>query len=193
MAFINTQGIHKFSIGSLVTLSAVGTPYDGTLPVTGVPVQHQVTVIINNAAVSTNASASGTVVLPSNNTTPIYAHPNTSWTWTGVCEGPNDIYVSGYVGSYSSMYRLSLDTTGAIPLLNKALTAADMPRGEINLHGCIPWQIHGHWNKPRYSLGPSTHQVLYLMVILHMVQSLLSPMAMTHPGTYSTPSGQAGG
>jgi hypothetical protein len=31
------------------------------------------------------------------------------------------------------VYRLSLDTTGAVPLLNKALTAADMPKGEIIL------------------------------------------------------------
>jgi hypothetical protein len=62
---------------------------------------------------------------------PIYAHPSANWAWTGICEGPNAIYVSGYVGDSSTVYRLSLDTNGAVPLLTKALTAADMPKGEI--------------------------------------------------------------
>ena len=73
---------------------------------------------------------SGTAVLASNNNLPIYAHPNTNWKWTGICEGPNAIYIAGYAGDSSTVYRLALDTTGAIPLLTKALTAADMPKGE---------------------------------------------------------------
>ena len=133
VAVINTQGNHNFSIGSLVTISSVGTPYNGTWQVIDVPAPYQVALNIQNANVASNTSASGSIVLASNNTTPIYNHPNTAWTWTGICEGPNAIYVSGYVGDVSSVYRLSLDTTGAVPLLNKALTAADMPRGEIIL------------------------------------------------------------
>ena len=133
VAVINTQGNHNFSIGSLVTVSSVGSPYNGTWQVIDVPAPYQVALNIQNANVAPNTSASGSIVLASNNTTPIYNHPNPAWIWTGVCEGPNAIYVSGYVGDVSSVYRLSLDTTGAVPLLNKALTAADMPRGEIIL------------------------------------------------------------
>ena len=133
VAVINTQGNHNFSIGSLVTVSSVGSPYNGTWQVIDVPAPYQVALNIQNADVAPNTSASGSIVLASNNTTPIYNHPNPNWIWTGICEGPNAIYVSGYVGDVSSVYRLSLDTTGAVPLLNKALTAADMPRGEIIL------------------------------------------------------------
>lgn len=128
---ITTASAHNFVVGSEVTLSSVGSPYNGTFTVTAVPSTTQFTIFINNAAVSNNASATGTVQLASNNNLPIYVHPNPSWKWTAICEGPNNIYVSGYAGSYSSIFRLALDTTtGAIPLLTRALEAAIMPTGE---------------------------------------------------------------
>jgi len=133
VAVITTSGVHNFTVGSLVTITSVGSPYNGTWEVIDVPTPYQVALNIQNANVAPNNSATGSIVLSTNNTTPIYAHTNPAWVWTGVCEGPNAIYTSGYVGDVSSVYRLSLDTTGAVPLLNKALTAADMPRGEIIL------------------------------------------------------------
>jgi len=130
-ANITTASNHNFVVGSEVTLSGVGSPYNGTFTVTSVPSQTQFTFFVNNAAVSTNASATGTVQLASNNNLPIYVHPNPSWKWSAVCEGPNNIYVSGYAGSYSSIFRLALDTTtGNIPLLTRSLEAAIMPTGE---------------------------------------------------------------
>lgn len=60
----------------------------------------------------------------------IYTHPNTSWRWTGITDGPNDIYVSGYCGTSSSIFRLALDTAGEVPVLTRALTAAELPGGE---------------------------------------------------------------
>lgn len=134
VAIIGTGPVaHNFTIGSLVTVASVGSPYNGTWQVIDVPTPTSVALNIQNANVAPNNSASGTIVLASNNTTPIYAHSNSGWIWTGICEGPNAIYASGYVGDVSSVYRLVLDTTGAVPLLNKAVTAADMPRGEIVL------------------------------------------------------------
>jgi len=130
-ANITTASNHNFVVGSEVTLSGVGSPYNGTFTVTSVPSQTKFTFFVNNAAVSTNASATGTVQLASNNNLPIYVHPNPSWKWSAVCEGPNNIYVSGYAGSYSSIFRLALDTTtGNIPLLTRSLEAAIMPTGE---------------------------------------------------------------
>jgi len=136
-ANITTSAPHNFVVGSEVTLASVGSPYNGTFTVTSVPSQTQFTYFINNAAVSNNASATGTVALANNNQLPIYVHPNPSWKWTAVCEGPNNIYVSGYAGSYSSIFRLALDTTtGSIPLLTRSLEAALMPTGEqINCMG----------------------------------------------------------
>jgi len=129
-ATIKTSTPHNFAIGSTVTISSVGSPYNGTWSVIGVPDTTRFQVFINNANIG-ETSASGSAVLSSNNNLPIYAHPNPNWIWTGVCDGPNAIYISGYAGDSSTVYRLALDTTGAVPLLTKALTAADMPKGEI--------------------------------------------------------------
>lgn len=63
-------------------------------------------------------------------TTPTYTHPNPSWKWTGIADGPNSIYFSGYCGTSSSIYRLTLDVSGELPTLTNALLAADMPGGE---------------------------------------------------------------
>jgi hypothetical protein len=130
IATIKTTAPHNFGVGSQVTLASVGAPYNGTWSVLSVPDSTRITVFISNANVA-EATATGTAVLASNNNLPVYAHPNPAWVWTGICEGPNAIYVSGYVGDSSTVYRLSLDTSGAVPLLNKAVTAADMPKGEI--------------------------------------------------------------
>ena len=130
IATIKTSTPHNFAVGSQVTIATVGSPYNGTWSVLSVPDSTRITVFISNANVA-EASASGTVVLSSNNNLPIYAHPNSTWIWTGICEGPNAIYIAGYAGDSSTVYRLSLDTSGAVPLLTKALTAADMPKGEI--------------------------------------------------------------
>jgi len=131
IATLKTDSVaHNFSVGSQVTVASMGTNYNGTWSVTAVT-PTSVSFYHNNADVAFATGLTGTVVLASNNTLPIYAHPNTNWAWTGICEGPNAIYVSGYAGDSSTVYRLSLDTSGAIPLLTKALTAADMPKGEL--------------------------------------------------------------
>jgi hypothetical protein len=129
-ATLTLSSAHNFSVGSLITVASVGSPYNGTWTVTDVPNSTSVVFFVNSAAVG-QASATGTVTLANNNSLPIYAHPNTQWVWTGICEGPNAIYVSGYVGDSSTVYRLSLDASGQIPLLTKAVTAADMPKGEL--------------------------------------------------------------
>ena len=50
------------------------------------------------------------------------------WTWTAVAEGSNAIYLGGYAGDHSSIFKLAVDATGA---LGTIITAAVMPRGEV--------------------------------------------------------------
>jgi hypothetical protein len=54
----------------------------------------------------------------------------TLWQWTGITEGTNAIYLGGYAGDHSAIYKLSVDNTGA---LGTIVTAATMPRGEVVL------------------------------------------------------------
>jgi len=131
-ATLKTDGTaHNFSVGSTVVVSSVGSVYNGTWTVTAVPDATRFSFITAQTSSTAESTVTGTAALSSNTNLPIYAHPDSNWKWTGICDGPNAIYVSGYVGDSSSVFRLALDTSGQVPLLTRALTAADMPKGEI--------------------------------------------------------------
>jgi hypothetical protein len=127
---LKTSVAHNFQIGSQITVASINVNYNGTWTVTAVPSATEFSYYHNHADEDQTTGLTGTAVLATNNNLPIYTHPNTTWIWTGICEGPNAIYTAGYSGDSSTVYRLSLDTTGNVPLLNKAVTAADMPKGE---------------------------------------------------------------
>ena len=131
IATLKTSAAHNFSVGSQVTVASISSGFNGTFSVTAVPSITEFSYYHNYTDQQYATGLTGTAVLASNNNLPIYAHPNTNWIWTGICEGPNAIYIAGYAGNNSTVYRLSLDTSGAVPLLTKALTAADMPQGEL--------------------------------------------------------------
>lgn len=54
----------------------------------------------------------------------------TQWRWTGITEGTGAIYLGGYAGDHSAIYKLAVDSTGA---LGTIVTAATLPRGEVVL------------------------------------------------------------
>jgi len=62
---------------------------------------------------------------------PIFTHTNTSYTFTSVAESGAAIYVSGYAGTQSSIYKFTLSDAGAITSLTSAVVAAQMPDGEL--------------------------------------------------------------
>jgi hypothetical protein len=62
---------------------------------------------------------------------PIYTHPNTSYTFTSIAESGAAIYVAGFAGTQSSIYKFTLSTAGAITSLTSAVVAAEMPIGEL--------------------------------------------------------------
>ena len=62
----------------------------------------------------------------------VYTHPSTSFIFSSITESGTAIYIAGYEGIKSSIFRFSLDaTTGSMPTLTSAITAAEMPVGEI--------------------------------------------------------------
>lgn len=66
--------------------------------------------------------------------TPKFTHLNSAFVFTAFAEGTNAIYVSGYAGNQSQIYKLTLDTTGAVPTLASGGTqACQLPMGEIVL------------------------------------------------------------
>jgi len=61
----------------------------------------------------------------------VYTHPNTSYIFTSIAASGTAIYVSGYNGSQSSIFKFILTDAGAFPNLTSAITAAELPFGEI--------------------------------------------------------------
>jgi hypothetical protein len=80
---------------------------------------------------SNKATTAGGHSLP----TELYQHPNPSWIWTTISEGPAAFYVGGYAGSQSSLYKITLDTTNpnalGFPTLETPTVVVDLPEGEI--------------------------------------------------------------
>ena len=70
---------------------------------------------------ATTATAVGTAV---------YTHPDTDVVFTSITSSGAAIYVSGYSGIQSNIYKFTLNTSGAMPTLTSAITAAEMPVGE---------------------------------------------------------------
>jgi hypothetical protein len=66
----------------------------------------------------------------------LFTHPNTSWVWSSISEGPSAIYISGYDpnGTSSSVFKVGLDTanttTLGFPELLPPTVIIDLPEGE---------------------------------------------------------------
>ena len=63
--------------------------------------------------------------------TAVYTNPNTAYVYTSITSSGSAIYVAGYNGIQSVIQKFTLTTTGAMPTLASAVTAAELPVGEI--------------------------------------------------------------
>ena len=62
---------------------------------------------------------------------PVYTHPTTSFVYTSITSSGAAIYLSGFNGIQSTIQKFTLTTAGAMPTLTSAITAAELPVGEI--------------------------------------------------------------
>jgi hypothetical protein len=63
--------------------------------------------------------------------TAVYVHRDPDHIFTSVTSSGTAIYVSGYSGIQSNIYKFTLESTGAMPTLSSAITAAELPVGEV--------------------------------------------------------------
>jgi hypothetical protein len=87
-------------------------------------VKDRIVMCINNKIYEISSSASA---LP----TPIYTHSDTDIIFSSITASGPAIYVSGYSGTQSSIFKFTLSTAGVMPTLTTAITAAEMPVGEV--------------------------------------------------------------
>lgn len=63
---------------------------------------------------------------------PVFVHPAAGWKWTSIAEGPNGIYLSGFVGIKGQVWSLSLlESTGSSLELGNPTLQISLPTGEI--------------------------------------------------------------
>jgi hypothetical protein len=64
--------------------------------------------------------------------TAVYTNPNTTHVYTSITSSGPAIYLAGYNGNQSAIEKYTLSTsTGSMPSLTSAITAAELPTGEI--------------------------------------------------------------
>lgn len=87
-------------------------------------VKQRIVACINNAVYEfTNTTST----LP----TALYTHPNPDFQFTSVTASSSAIYVAGYAGLQSSIFKFTLSNTGTMPTLSTAIVAAELPTGEV--------------------------------------------------------------
>ena len=86
--------------------------------------KERIVACINNKVyeIATNATS-----LP----TAVYTHPVDNFVYTSITSSGTAIYVTGYSGSQSNIQKFTLTSAGAMPSLSSAITAAEMPSGEL--------------------------------------------------------------
>jgi hypothetical protein len=87
-------------------------------------VKDRIVMCINNKIYEISSSASA---LP----TALYTHSDTDIVFSSITASGPAIYVAGYSGTQSSIFKFTLNTAGVMPTLTTAITAAEMPVGEI--------------------------------------------------------------
>ena len=64
--------------------------------------------------------------------TAVYTNPNSSHVYTSITSSGPAIYIAGFNGNQSAIEKFTLTTsTGSMPTLSSAITAAELPTGEI--------------------------------------------------------------
>jgi hypothetical protein len=87
-------------------------------------VKDRIVMTINNKIFEISSAASA---LP----TAVYTHSDTDIVFSSITASGPAIYVAGYSGTQSSIFKFTLNTSGVMPTLTTAITAAEMPVGEI--------------------------------------------------------------
>jgi hypothetical protein len=129
--FVNGSTIHRGNISGSTSDTEIYTAA-ATTRATIRYVKQRLIVAIGSAIYELNANAGASTALP----TPLYTHPNSSWVWSSIAEGPQAIYISGYDpnGTSSSVFKIGLneETANALgfPTLLTPTVIIDMPSGE---------------------------------------------------------------
>lgn len=86
--------------------------------------KERIVLTINNKVFEVSPTATA---LP----TAVYTHPVDNFSFTSITSSGPAIYVAGFSGSQSNIQKFTLSSAGVMPTLTSAITAAEMPSGEL--------------------------------------------------------------
>jgi hypothetical protein len=129
--FVNGSTVHRGNVAGSTSDTEIYTAAS-TTRATIRYVKQRLIVAINNSIYELNPNASASTALP----TVLFTHPNTSWVWSSISEGPTAIYIAGYDpnGTSSSVFKVGLDpvnSTLGFPNLLAPTVIIDLPEGEF--------------------------------------------------------------
>ncbi len=120
-------------------------------------VKDRIVLCLNNKVYELSTSAAA---LP----TALYTHSDSDVIFTSITPSGPAIYVSGFSGIQSFIYKFTLNTSGVMPTLTTAITAAEMPVGEIihKIYYYLGYMMIGTNKGIRAAVvtGPSRHSIL---------------------------------
>ena len=77
--------------------------------------------------------------------TAVYTNPSSTHVYTSITSSGPAIYLAGYNGIQSTIEKFTLNTSGAMPTLTSAITAAELPTGELchSIHFYLGYMLIG--------------------------------------------------
>ena len=112
--------------------------------------------------------SSGASALP----TAVYTHSDANHIFTSITASGAAIYVAGYSGIQSNIYKFTLNSSGVMPTLTSAITAAEMPAGEIiyKIYYYLGYMIIGTSKGVRIATVSDDGSLTYGPLIVHTEQ-----------------------
>lgn len=91
---------------------------------------------VDNSVYEISTSAT---VLP----TAVYSNPASGYVYTSITSSGAAIYLAGFIGVQSTIQKFTLTSNGTMPVLTSAITAAELPVGEIVYKICYYLDLMG--------------------------------------------------
>jgi hypothetical protein len=128
-------------------------------------VKERIVMCANNKVYEFSSSASA---LP----TAVYTHGDQDHIFTSITASGSAIYVAGYSGIQSNIYKFTLSTAGVMPTLTSAITAAEMPVGEViyKIYYYLGYMVIGTNKGIRVATVDSDGSITYGPIVVHTEQ-----------------------
>jgi len=104
--------------------------------------------------------------------TAVYTHSDNDHIFTSITASGSAIYIAGYSGIQSNIYKFTLNSSGVMPTLTSAITAAELPTGEVvyKIYYYLGYMVIGTNKGIRVATVDSDGSITYGPIVVHTEQ-----------------------